>query len=613
VTEPPSKKIQQKLDALPARTGVYLFKDRRGEVLYIGKAVNLRNRVRSYFHSGRRIEPKTRRMVARAHDFESIVTDSEVEALILEANLVKEYKPRYNINLKDDKSFPYIRITSEPFPRIFPTRKRVRDGSRYFGPYTDAAGLRDLLRAVRRIFPIRSCNLPLDESTIGAGKYKVCLNYQIQRCTGPCEGHISAAEYNRTIEMVADFIRGRTARVESEIRKRMDRLVAELNFEQAARLRDQLRSIQMFRQRQKVYDQSLADRDLVAVAAEQKDACCVLFKMRDGKIISRQHFYMRGTEDEELRDITLAFLKQYYLRADEIPGEIWIPIDLGDEKDALRLWLQRKRGSRLLLHHPQRGEKAHLLKMCQRNARLLLDELLLGAKSARRAAGSVTALAKALQLENAPMRIEAFDISNIQGAHPVASMVCFVNGRPKKSDYRRFRIRVKSTPDDYAMMREAVSRRYRRLLDENRAMPDLVLVDGGVGQLSAARRALSDLNLTNIPLVALAKRVDEVFLPGHPEAQNIRRDSPALRLLQRIRDEAHRFAVTYHRSLRLKGTLRSALEAVPGVGPKRRDLLLNYFGSMANIRTASLEQLSAVPGLPKDMARKIHRFFHPNV
>lgn len=611
MAEKVSKMLAEKLANLPAKPGVYLFKDAKNEIIYIGKAKVLKNRVRSYFQQTRILDPKSARLVSKIRDLETIITDSEVEALILEANLIKENTPRYNINLKDDKSFPYIRVTNEAFPKIFPTRKMVRDGSRYFGPYTDVAGMRELLKTIKRIFPVRSCNLPLTSESISKGKYKVCLDYHIKRCHGPCEGLVEQDEYRAVIEHVVDFIQGHTAKIENEITVRIQELASALRFEEAARLRDQLQSISIFKEKQKVVDPSLADRDLIASAILDEEACCVVFKIRDGKIVGRQHFFIEMAQNEQEEVLLASFLKQYYLRADYIPEEVYLALEL-EESSAIEEWLSQKRKGGVRLRVPQGGEQAKLLKMCRRNAELLMEERSLE-KMARPGyvSGAVRALQQDLGLKEPPKRIEGFDISNIQGTSPVASMVCFINGKPAKSEYRRFNIRSKSTPDDFAMMNEAVYRRYSRVLKEALPLPDLILIDGGKGQLSAATSALKKLELEHLPIVALAKRLDEIFKPGESHPHNLRRDSAGLRLLQRVRDESHRFAVTSHRKLRTRKTLKSMLESIPGVGPNRRDRLLKHFRSINNIKSASITDIKKVGGFSDALARDIWEFFHP--
>lgn len=607
------KNLADKLDNLSRKPGVYLFKDKDGEIIYIGKAKVLRNRVRSYFQDNRRLDAKTQHLVPRIADLEAIITDTEVEALILEATLVKEHQPRYNINLKDDKSFPFLRVTNEPFPRIFPTRKTIRDGSRYFGPYTDVIRLKSLLSTIKKLFPIRSCKLPLTNESIREGKYKVCLNYHIHRCNGPCEGFISAQEYRQTIEYIVEFIKGHTEYIEQDIKRRMEALASELKFEQAARLRDQLRSIEMFAQRQKVLDPDLGDRDIIAASLEDEDACCVVFKVRQGKMIGKDFFFLQNVEGEPLASVVLVFMQQFYLKSEDVPPEILIPCSLGEEQEPLEQWLALEGSKRVRLISPQRGEKVRLLEMCERNARHHLEELKIKKLQAKEyIAGSVKALQKALNLPAPPKRIEGFDISNIQGTNPVASMVCFINGRAAKAEYRRFRIRVKESPDDFAMMNEAVKRRYSRLLREGKPLPDLILIDGGKGQLSAALAALEEAGVENQSIIALAKRLDEVFIPQVPDAQNIPRDSAGLKLLQRVRDESHRFAVAYHRKLRGKHALVSDLDGIPGIGKKRRELLLQAFSSVANLKKAGAEELMQINGISEKIAEKIIAHWRDN-
>ncbi|MFQ5627713.1 MAG: excinuclease ABC subunit UvrC [bacterium] len=602
--------IKQKLNTLPKKPGVYQFKDRNGKIIYIGKAKVLRNRVRSYFQTGRITEPKLARLVSRIRDFEIIVTDSEIEALILEMNLVKEYKPRYNINLKDDKSFPFIRVTNELFPRIFPTRRIVRDGSKYFGPYTDVKSMRALLKTIKRIFPIRSCNYDITEQAVKKKKFKICLDYHIHKCDGPCEGLVGATEYNQVIDQIVNFINGRGKQVVKEMTDKMMVLAGKRQFEQAAKLRDRIKFIENFQYKQKVVTDDEKDRDVVAVAVEDEDACGVIFKVREGKIVGRQYFYLNGVFRDCYADVVASFVKQYYLKAEFIPEEIFLP-EMVDEREYLEDWLFQKANTAVKFLIPKQGKKARLVAMCNKNARLLLEELQLQkARAKDKAPHAVTALQRDLRLQKPPRRIEAFDISNIQGTDPVASMVCFVDGVARKSDYRKFKIRSKETPDDFAMMREAVTRRYNGSLSEKMPLPDLILIDGGKGQLSAAMQALREINRTEIPVVALAKRLDEIFAPGDPDPQNIPRTSSGLKLLQRLRDESHRFAVTFHRSLRKKRTTASALDAIPGVGPARRKALLKFFGSLDGVREASVDDLLLVENISQELAQAIWEHFH---
>lgn len=598
--------LRQKLESLATHPGVYLFKDANDKVLYVGKAKNLRNRVRSYFQESRYLSPKTQVMVDKITDLEFIIVDNEVEALMLESNLVKQHKPRYNINLRDDKSFPYIRVTSEPVPRVFVTRKIIRDGSKYFGPYTDVKHLRHIMKSVRKIFPIRSCKYELNQEVIVKKKVKVCLDYHIKRCQGPCEGLVSISEYQEMIAQVEKFLKGKTSDLLQELESKMEQAATELNFEAAARLRDQIELIENYYfKAQKVVLVDMVDRDVVALAVEGEDACSVVFKIRDGKVVGRQHFYLQGVEEKEEHEVLSRFLQQYYLEADYYPNEIFLPQE-PLEAALLQTWLSEQARQKVEFHIPQIGEKKKLISLCQKNARYLLDELLLQkAKRKDHIAYNVKMLQKNLKLPKPPKIIEAFDISNLQGSDAVASMVYFDNGKPRKSEYRHFKIRQKQTPDDFAMMREVVQRRYKRLLEEKKALPDLILIDGGKGQLSSALRVLQELGINEQPIIGLAKRLEDVYLPGLSDPQNIPKNSQGLKLLQQIRDESHRFAITYHRLLRKKRTLTSPLDEIPGIGPKRKTHLLRKFGSLKKIAEASKEELREKGGLSENLANKV--------
>lgn len=602
--------LTRKLEALPRQPGIYQFKDKTGKIIYIGKAKVLRNRVRSYFQEGRLEGAKYISLTRQIFDVETIVTDSEMEALILEMNLIKEYKPRYNVNLKDDKSFPYIRVTNENFPRIFPTRKIVRDGSRYFGPYTDVKELRALLKTIKRIFPIRSCNFNLTDTAIEKKKYKLCLDFHINKCDGPCDGLVTPAAYNLMIEQIVKFINGRDKQVVQELTEKMQRMAGLKQFEEAAKLRDRIKFIENFQYKQKVSSNDMKDRDVVAIAMEDEDACGVIFKVREGKINGRQHFYLNGVFKDTLPEVIASFVKQYYLKVDFIPKELYLQEDI-PEAEAIAMWLGERAGVPVKLTVPQKGEKARLVAMSAQNARLLLADLQLQKMKARnKTPHAVTALQRDLRLKEPPRRVEAFDISNIQGTDPVASMVCFVNGTARKSDYRKFKIRIKDTPDDFAMMHEAVTRRYSGSLIEKLPWPDLILIDGGKGQLSAAFDALKRCGKQHIPIVALAKRLDEVYVPGVSEPQNIPRTSTGLKMLQRLRDESHRFAVTFHRSLRRKRTTASELDMIGGIGPARRKALIKFFGSVEGVKEASVDDLQLVNTINTELANTIWEHFH---
>ncbi len=613
--------LTEKLNGLPTKGGVYQFKDQSGKILYIGKAINLRNRVRQYFQSSRPSDPRLDAMISKIADLDVIVTDSEVEALILEANLIKRYKPRYNVNLKDDKSYPYIVVTNEPFPRVFVTRRIVPDGSKYFGPYTDVKTMRYALKTIRDTFRVRSCNYLIDEEVIKKKKIRVCLDYHIRKCDGPCEGLISQAKYNEMIQQVAQMLKGKTASLVESLEKEMESLANEMRYEDAAVVRDRIKALSVYASRQKVVDLESNDRDIVSVAAEGDDACGVVFKIREGKLVGSQHFYLNNVEGKSEREILEQFVERYYLDADDVPKEVFLPMEL-ESGDAIAKWLSEKAGESIEIIVPKIGEKAKLVAMCRTNAQFLLDELKVQrAKQSDFIPHSVKALQRDLRLAKPPRRIECFDVSNIQGADAVASMVTFVDGRPLKNDYRRFKIRTVVGPDDFASMREIFERRYKRLLEEGGILPDLIVVDGGKGQLSSAVAVLENLGLKepatelprptshipSLPVIGLAKRLEEVYLPGVSEPQSIPKTSSGLRLLQRIRDEAHRFAITYHRTLRTKRTLQTELDLIKGIGKKRAKELLEAFGSVQGVKFATEDQLAEIVG-PK-IASKIKEYF----
>lgn len=647
--------LDEKLESLPAKPGVYQFKGLRGEILYVGKAVNLRNRVRSYFHKSHQPDPRREAMISKINDVELIVTDSEVEALILETTLIQKFKPRYNIDLKDDKSFPYIVITKEPFPRVFATRRIIRDGSRYFGPYSDVKNMYASLKIIREIYKVRSCNYYIDEEVVRRKKIKICFDYHIKKCEGPCEGLVSRDKYTTMIDEVAQIIKGKTSTLAKILEEKMARASEDLRFEDAAELRDRIRHLTLYSEKQKIVDWEMIDRDLFALAVEGDDACGVVFKIRDGKIIGRQHFYMSHVENRHEDEIIEQFVERYYIDSEDLPKEIFLPVDL-EHIDAIRKWLADRAGGAIEITVPKIGDKAKLMAMCRNNAQFLLD--VLKTKRERQSdylPNSVKALQRDLRLEKPPRKIECFDISNIQGSDSVASMVVFVDGKPKKSEYRKFKIRSVEGPNDFASMQEVVERRYSRLLAEHADLPDLIMVDGGKGQLSSTMEILERLGLRqpidrpmqllradpeypaadtldhpfepseetigtslkgnpegregqimNIPVIGLAKRLEEVFVPGASDAQSIPRTSSGLKLLQRVRDEAHRFAVTYHREVRSQRTLRTELDLIEGIGKKRAKALLEVFGSVQGVRFATADQLSEIVGNAVAMKIKEH-------
>lgn len=610
-TQTPERKIsdslQQKLDNLPKNPGVYQFKNADGKIIYVGKAKNLRNRVRSYFMDLGYRDPKLDVLISKIVALEIVVTDSEVEALLLENNLIKEYAPRYNVRLKDDKSYPYIVVTNEPYPRVFPTRRIHRDGSKYFGPYTDVRAMHSMLRAIRSIFPIRSCDYVIDEQVIEKKKIKVCLDYHIKKCQGPCEGLVSHQDYTTMIEQVKQLLKGKTRTLQQILEEEMERYASSLEFEKATEMRNRLQGLMKYQEKQKVAVSDFVDRDIFAVTSQEHDAVGVIFRVRDGKIIGKQHFVFTGAEFESENEITEHLLQRYYNETDDIPPEIFIPLELEDA-DAIAQWISDKSFQKVEIVVPKIGDKAKLVRLCQTNAKYLLDEILIQkSKLDDFIPRSVQALKRDLHLASIPRRIECFDISHFHGSETVASMVSFLDGKPRKTEYRKFKIRTVEGVDDFASMREVIRRRYQRVLEEKLEMPDLVIVDGGKGQLSSAVEILTELGLQNQPIIGLAKRLEEVFLPGESAAQNIPKTSSGLKLLQRVRDEAHRFAITFHRSLRDKRTLQTELEEIEGIGPMRAKELLEKLGSVKAVKNATTEQIAEIIGW--SAAQKVKEYF----
>ncbi len=597
--------LKTKLENLPAKPGVYQFKDAAEKVIYVGKAKSLKNRVRQYFQS----KPqgiKTETMVSKISDLEVIVTDSEVEALILEFNLIKELKPRYNVLLKDDKTFPYIVITNERFPRVFPTRSKRSDGSKYFGPYTDVKTMRFALKSIRDIFTIRSCNLNLSDENINSGKFKVCLDYHIGKCEAPCVGSVLEKEYNEMIAQVSKLLNGKIATLEKELKDKMDELASNMKFELAAKMRDKIEALQVYTSRQKMAGEEIVDRDVFAVVQEDNDACGMVLKIRDGRVIGKTHYYLSNVLEKPKEEIIENLATNYYSKAEFIPEEIFFPLET-ENTAALEQWLLGKKGSRVEISVPKIGEKVKLVRMVETNAKFMLDELRLAKMKREYIAPSLEALKRDLRLNRLPKRIECFDISHIQGTDTVASMVVFEDAKPKKSEYRKYKIQSVTNetgqPDDFLSMREVIHRRYRRQLEEERTMPDLIVIDGGKGQLSSAVKVLTDmgLKLANISgvsepgqkkepnIIGLAKRLEEVYMPNDSDPHTIPKTSSGLKLLQRIRDEAHRFAVEFHRTLRSKRTLTSELTDIQGIGEATTKKLLTKYGSFEGVKEALMK------------------------
>lgn len=608
--------LEDKLAHLPTRPGVYQHKDAAGTVLYVGKAKNLRTRVRSYFQESRSHDGRLKVLVSKIADVEVIVTDTEAEALILENNLIKKLKPRYNVNLKDDKTYPYICIKNERFPRVFPTRRVKKDGSKYFGPYTDVKNMKQVLEVIRSIFRLRTCTLNLAPEPIAAGKYDVCLEYHIKKCAGPCEGYQTEKEYNQTIAQIEKLLNGKTQALIELLQDEMKRLAAAMQFEEAAVMRDQIAALQKYSAKQKIISQDFVDRDLFALTLdhEAQVAVGVLFKVREGKVVGRQHKYMRQIAERGEAELLQTFVEYYYTETTFFPEEVLLATAI-ENPEPLEDLLSEARGKKVPIKIPQRGDKAGLMRMVEANADLLLGEWKVQQmkRGEERVPYAVKKLQEDLRLKHLPNRIECFDISHLGGTGTVASCVVFENGKPRKRDYRTYKIRSvdEGKPDDFQSMREVVERRYKRTLEENGPWPDLVVIDGGKGQLSSAVEALKAADVYGkFPVVGLAKRLEEVFFPGDKDPKHIAKASASLQLLQRVRDEAHRFAVTFQRKQRQKKTLHSELTEIDGIGPKTAQKLLKAFGSVKRIRTAPAEALEASVG--PAIAGRLRAYFQEN-
>ena len=613
-----SAELQEQLDTMPTKAGVYLMKNAGDTVIYVGKAVNLRSRVRSYFHESAQISNKTAQLVTDIACIDFIVTGSELEALILENTLIKRHQPRYNVRLKDDKNYPYIKITwQEPFPRVIFTRKIARnDGARYFGPYTSVQAVHQTLDLLRKLFPYRSCN-----REITGDDDRPCLYYHIKRCSGPCIRAISNADYRSSLSQLMLFLEGRSERVVRQLQEQMKEAATALNYERAAYIRDQIRAVEKVVEGQRVVSSQLKDHDVVAFARDDGDACVQVFFVRNGRLIGREYFMLEGTEGEGAGNIMASFISQFYAEAASVPPEILMPAE-ASEVAIIRQWLASKRGADVVLNVPKRGRKRDLVKLAEENAVDTLDALRAQWMADQsRQTQALAELQHHLGLDRPPSRIECYDISNIQGTSATGSMVVFVNGAARKSDYRQFKIRTVQGADDYAMMAEVLRRRMKRAGESMQAaedgksrskpdpfglLPDLLIVDGGKGQLHVAGDVLKEFDFADrIQLASLAKQQEEIFLPGREDSILLPRRAESLYLVQRIRDEAHRFAIGYHRQLRRKSALVSQLEEIPGIGARRRQALLKHFGSIDKIRQASMDELAAVPGMTRPAAQKI--------
>lgn len=609
--------IQEELKKLPGKPGVYLMHDEKDEIIYVGKAVSLKNRVRQYFQSSRNKGAKIEQMVTHIRRFEYIITDSELEALVLECNLIKEHRPKYNTMLMDDKAYPFIKVTvEEPYPRVLLARRMAKDKSRYFGPYTSAGAVKDTIELIRRLYHVRSCNRKLPRDI---GKERPCLNYHIHQCKAPCQGYISEEEYRKSIQEVLRFLGGNYEGILKDLEEKMNQASEDLEFERAIEYRELLSSVQKIAQKQKITDTAGEDRDILAVASEGEDAVVQVFFIRGGRLIGRDHFYLKIGEGDGAGEILSSFVKQFYAGTPYIPAEIMLPEPVADG-EVIEEWLSGKRGRKVHIRIPQKGMKEKLVELAEKNAALVLNtdrERL--KREEGRTIGAVKELEKILGLDSI-RRMEAYDISNTSGFASVGSMVVYERGKPKRNDYRKFRIKSVQGPDDYASMEEVLTRRFQHGLEEQkegkdlggfREFPDLILMDGGKGQVNVALEVLEKLGLS-IPVCGMVKDDNHRTrgLYYNNTELPIDRDSECFRLITRIQDEAHRFAITFHRQLRGKSQVHSVLDDIPGVGPARRKDLMRHFENIEAIRNADIEELKKLPSMNEKSARDVYHFFH---
>lgn len=615
--------FQHQLKILPDKPGVYIMKNSLGEVIYVGKAKVLKNRVRQYFQNSKNHSEKVRAMVKNIAEFEYIVTDSEMEALILECNLIKKYSPRYNIALKDDKFYPFIKITTnEDFPRVYVTRNFAKDGNRYFGPYTNGTAVYEVMGLIKKLFPLRTCKKAIVE---GGEPTRACLNYHINLCKAPCAGYISKAEYWKMIDEIINILNGTDTSIIKNLKLEMEKAAEELEFEKAAKIRDRILAIELISEKQKMFTVKEGDEDFIDLYTDEKDGCAQVFFVREGKVTGREHFMIENISDDPVKEVISSFIASFYGGTAQIPKTIYVPEEIEDQ-ELIEKFLTEKRGSKVWIKVPKKGDKKNLLDMVRNNAKIMLDqfkEKMVEEKELNKSA--LTELADVLGLDSLPTRIEAYDISNIQGVDSVGTMVVFENGKAKNSDYRRFKIKSVKGPNDYESMREILSRRFSHGLEEVNKIkernleyskgkfcifPDLIMMDGGKGQVNIALEVLKDFGI-EIPVCGLVKD-DKHRTRGiifNNEEILIRRGSGLMNLITRVQDEVHRYAITYHRSLRDKRTLHSILEDIPRIGEKRRRNLLMKFGSIDNIKKASMEELLDTPGIDKRAAESIKQYF----
>src|SRR6266849_5782465 len=654
-----NEKIQSVLNSLPHKPGIYIMKDAQGTILYVGKAISLYNRVRSYFQESTDLSPKNRSMVAKVDDIEFLVVKNEVEALVLESNYIKQYRPKYNVLLRDDKSYPYIKVAlTEDFPRVYRVRSFARDGNRYFGPYTNSGAVDATLDLLNKLFSFRTCRYdaanwapPRSGEPPAGWKQKLlarpCTQYYIHRCTAPCVAYTTREEYDKVIQQVILFLEGRHDEVLEQLQEKMQAAAENLNFEEAARIRDRIKAVERILEKQRIIStEGQDDQDVIALASGEDETCALVFFFRNGKLVGREFFILQGTRDSSPGEVMSSFFMQFYESSPHIPAEIIVEVE-PDDRSALQAWLKEKRKGAVTITAPKRGEKLRLVEMVKQNAQEVLEQQRIKWLSdSQKTQLALEELQDALNLAAPPQRIECYDISNTQGTNSVGAMVVFEAGRPKNSEYRRFKIKTVVGPDDFASHQEVLRRRFRGVgtsleaeatrvslpgastpepadSDESKkssqdedpqnvhshdwALPDLIIIDGGKGQLSAAMEVLQELHI-DIPTVGLAKENEEIFTPGSPDPIILPRSSQALYLVQRIRDEAHRFGITYHRKLRSDRTFKSVLDDIPGIGPKRKKALMKHFGSIRAISAASIDDLAALDGMTHDAAQKVKEY-----
>ena len=618
--------IQEELKKLPDKPGVYIMHDKNDAIIYVGKAVILKNRVRSYFRESANHSPKIAKMVSLVDYFEYIVTDSELEALVLENNLIKEHRPKYNTMLKDDKTYPYIKVTvSDVYPRILFSREMKKDKSKYFGPYTSAGAIKDSIELINKLYKLRTCNRKLPKDT---GKERPCLNYHIHQCKAPCQNWISPEEYKKQVDEALEFLNGNYGKIIRELQQKMERASENLEFEEAASYRDLLNSVKQVSQKQKITDSEGEDRDVIALAKEEQDVVVQVFFVRSGRLIGREHFYMTNVEEDTKGQILASFVKQFYAGTPFIPKELLLQEEI-EEFKVISEWLAEKRGSKVWIRFPKKGTKEKLVELAAKNAAMVLSQDRERIKREEgRTIGAVKEISNLLGLEKI-VRMEAFDISNISGFENVGSMVVYEKGKPKKSDYRKFKIKSVSGPDDYGCMKEVLTRRFVHGMEESKELkeknieeqfgsftkfPDLLLMDGGKGQVNIALQVLDELKL-NIPVCGMVKDDNHRTrgLYYNNEEIPIDKHSEGFKLITRVQDEAHRFAIEYHRSLRSKEQVHSVLDDIPGIGPARRKALMKAFMNIGDIKEATAEELAKIPGIPQNVAEEIYSFFHSSV